>query len=86
MSVDTNCISQQKSKLTLAAQHHLRTVAFPCISTGVYHFPIDRACAIAVREISAFPAAQTEPMGITVVCFNAQSYEAYARELSASAG
>src|ERR1700719_4264766 len=34
--------------LELAAQHKLRSIAFPAISTGIYRFPPDRAARIAV--------------------------------------
>ena len=37
--------------LALAAEHGLRTVAFCCISTGVFHFPKDEAARIAVRIV-----------------------------------
>src|SRR5947209_11312418 len=34
--------------LELAAQHKLRSIAFPAISTGIYRFPPERAARIAV--------------------------------------
>src|SRR5262245_1268545 len=37
-----------RNSLALAAQHGLRTIAFPAISTGVYRFPLERATRIAV--------------------------------------
>jgi O-acetyl-ADP-ribose deacetylase (regulator of RNase III) len=37
--------------LGLAQRHGLATIAFPAISCGVYHFPIERAAKIAVRTI-----------------------------------
>jgi O-acetyl-ADP-ribose deacetylase len=42
-----------RESLTLAAQHGARTLAFPQISTGAYGYPVERACAIAVRTIAA---------------------------------
>ena len=42
-----------RSALTLARQHHLRSVAFPAISCGAYGYPLDEAAAVAVRETSA---------------------------------
>lgn len=39
------------NSLRLAHKHGLRTIAFPCISTGVYRFPKDRAARIAVQTV-----------------------------------
>jgi O-acetyl-ADP-ribose deacetylase (regulator of RNase III) len=40
-----------RSCLALANEHGLRSVAFCCISTGVFRFPADRAAEIAVRTV-----------------------------------
>ena len=37
--------------LNLCAANGLRSVAFCCISTGVFHFPAERAAEIAVRTV-----------------------------------
>ena len=42
-----------RTALELARQHHLRSIAFPAISCGVYGYPLDQAAAIAVRETRA---------------------------------
>jgi O-acetyl-ADP-ribose deacetylase (regulator of RNase III) len=42
------------SCLTLAEEHHLESIAFCCISTGEYHFPNDKAAAIAVEAVGDF--------------------------------
>jgi O-acetyl-ADP-ribose deacetylase len=47
-----------RSSFALAEQHRLRTIAFPCISTGVYGFPMDRAARIAIRDQRAFAEEQ----------------------------
>src|SRR5215210_6607750 len=39
-----------RKSLELAAEHGLRTVAFPAISCGAYGYPLEDAVAIAVRE------------------------------------
>ena len=73
--------------LALAAAHGCRTVAFPSISTGVYHFPLDRAAAIAIREIAGFLAGHTLSERVTMVCFDPRSARAYRAALAAySAG
>jgi O-acetyl-ADP-ribose deacetylase (regulator of RNase III) len=37
--------------LRLAQEHELSSLAFPAISCGVYHFPLERAARLAVRTI-----------------------------------
>ena len=72
------------NSLTLAAQHSIRTIAFPAISTGAYGFPIDRACRIALTEIDRFLQAHSTPEKVIAVCFgksDLQIYEAASREL-----
>ena len=40
-----------RNSMALAAEHDLKTIAFPAISTGVYGFPKQRATWIAVRQV-----------------------------------
>jgi O-acetyl-ADP-ribose deacetylase (regulator of RNase III) len=66
-----------RSCFALLREHGLRSVAFPAISCGVYRFPLDRAAAIAVREIRRFLDANTEMERVHVVCFSREVYDAY---------
>ena len=40
--------------LNLAKENNIKTIAFPAISCGVYHFPIDKACKIAYDTVTEF--------------------------------
>ena len=40
--------------LNLAKENNIKTIAFPAISCGVYHFPIDKACKIAYDTVKEF--------------------------------
>ena len=40
-----------RRSMGLAREHGAMTIAFPAISTGVYHFPRDQAAAIAVSAV-----------------------------------
>ena len=71
-----------RSCLTLAAEHGCKTVDFPSISTGVYHFPLDRAAAIAVGTIADFLNAHPEIERVRMVCFDARTEAAYAGALA----
>ncbi|MDE7273165.1 MAG: O-acetyl-ADP-ribose deacetylase [Lachnospiraceae bacterium] len=43
-----------RNSLRLAAEHNIRTIAFPSISTGIYAFPVERAAKIAVGTADRF--------------------------------
>ena len=43
-----------RSCLELARKHQLRSIAFCCISTGVFHFPRREAAEIAVHEVREY--------------------------------
>ena len=51
-----------RNSLALAVENGCRSIAFPCISTGVYGYPLEDAARIAVREVEAFlsPAESAE--------------------------
>lgn len=56
-----------RSCLELAAENHLESVAFCCISTGEFHFPNDRAAQIAVGAVKEF---MRQEIGVKKVVFN----------------
>ena len=60
-----------RNSLKLAAEHGLRTVAFPSISTGIYGYPVSLAARTAVREILTFLRTQSTVREVTMVCFDA---------------
>ena len=41
-----------KNTLNMCAENSLKSVAFCCISTGVFHFPNQRAAEIAVNTVT----------------------------------
>ncbi len=54
---DALLASCYRSVMALAGKHHLRTIAFPAISTGIYGFPFERAAQIALAEVTTALAA-----------------------------
>ncbi len=67
-----------ETALQLALDHHLSSIAFPCISTGVYGFPKDKAARIALRAIFRFFRRHGNCLQVTLVCFT-EADEAYYR-------
>ncbi len=70
-----------RNSLRLAAENGVKTIAFPAISTGVYRFPPERACGIAVRTVKEFLDVEPSIDKVSFVCFDAKTYELYGREL-----
>lgn len=71
-----------RRSLELAVAHGVRTIAFPSISTGAYGFPVERAAAIAVREVRAFLAAHPEVLEVRLVCFGAEALRVHQQALA----
>lgn len=49
---DPNLLSScYKKSMDLLKEHKLETIAFPCISTGIYGYPNAKAAAVALETI-----------------------------------
>lgn len=70
-----------RNSLALAAENGCKSIAFPCISTGVYDYPIEDAAKIAVREVREFLAAKNaknaEEMDVIFCCFSERDMKVY---------
>ena len=66
-----------QNSLLLAQEHGIRSIAFPCISTGVYRFPADLAAetalAILKKTLPQCPSVEK----IVFCCFSPQDAERY---------
>lgn len=69
--------------LLLADVFALKTIAFPNISTGVYHFPKERAARIALEAVNTYKVEHVDSCieKILFVCFDELNYRIYARLL-----
>ena len=59
-----------------------RSIAFPSISTGVYHFPLEDAAQIAVTTAKQFVAEHPGALDVVKwVLFDARTLAAYQKAL-----
>lgn len=67
-----------RNSLQLAAEHGIRSIAFPSISTGVYSYPLDQAAEIAVRTVKEYVENNPDVMDAIVwVLFDGRTKAAY---------
>jgi len=71
-----------RTSLDLAVRYGCSTIAFPCISTGVYGFPHEPAAEIAVTVCSGFLDAHDTAPDVTFCCFLEQDYLIYQKLLA----
>lgn len=71
-----------RNSLALAAENGCRSVAFPAISTGRYHFPAFAAAEIAARTVLEVASADETFDRIVFCCFDPASADRHRRALA----
>jgi len=71
-----------RESLAIAHKHGFRTIAFPCISTGIYGYPIEEAARIAIQTCRTFLTDTPSAIDITFCCFSDKDHAIYHRLLS----
>jgi O-acetyl-ADP-ribose deacetylase (regulator of RNase III) len=69
--------SAYRSAMRLAADHGLRSIAFPAISTGIYGFPLELATPVAVSAVRSSAAAGPSLERVIFACFSPDVERAY---------
>lgn len=73
-----------KNAMDLLIKDRYLRIAFPCISTGVYGFPKNKASFIAVDEVLKFIKQhkdETEDLEVTFYCFDKESLNLYEEQI-----
>ena len=71
-----------RNSLQLAVDNKIRTIAFPAISCGVYGYPIEDACNIAIRTCCDFLREHDAPDLIVFVLFSEPHRHLYEKTLA----
>ena len=67
-----------RNSLTLARKNHIRTIAFPAISTGVYGYPVREATKVAVDTVKKWLEDNSYyPMEVTFCCYDERTRKVY---------
>ncbi len=70
-----------KSSLLIAQNEGFKTIAFPCLSTGIYKYPKEEAAEIAIGEVVKFLANDKSLQKVHFVVFTDEDHAIYARKL-----
>jgi len=65
------------NSLRLAVENGLKSVAFPCISTGIFGYPPDLAAPLVVQTVRQWAAENPGLTEVRFVVFAAQDFELY---------
>ena len=70
------------NSMTIAMEKGIRTIAFPSIATGIYHFPVQLAARIAVSTVARFMEENAGKIDLVEwVLFDNHTYMVYEAEV-----
>jgi O-acetyl-ADP-ribose deacetylase len=69
--------SAYRSAMRLAAEHGLRSIAFPAISTGIYGYPLDQATRVALSAVQEGANAGSSLEQVVFACFSPDVQRSY---------
>lgn len=71
-----------KNCLKIAFENNIKSIAFPAISTGVYRFPVDSACKIAIETIKSELKKYYSLREVILVAFNNDVFNSFKNYLN----
>lgn len=71
-----------RNSLETARHHSLKSIAFPCISTGVYGYPPEKACKIAASTVLEYLEQTGYDGNVVFCCFSLYNFELYNKLLA----
>ena len=70
-----------RNSMRIAGEHQLKSIAFPCISTGIYRYPMELAAPLAVNTIRESLKSASTIQIVRFVCFSVNDFQAYEKLL-----
>ncbi|MCD4792198.1 MAG: O-acetyl-ADP-ribose deacetylase [Bacteroidales bacterium] len=70
-----------RRSLEIAVENNLKSIAFPNISTGVYHFPKDKAAETAINTVKEFLKIHSSIEKVIFTVFDEENFAIYEEKL-----
>lgn len=67
--------------LDICKEKGLNSIAFPCVSTGVYGYPLKDACREVIKALHSWEEENEYEITVYLCCFTDREYEAYSKLL-----
>lgn len=71
-----------RNSLKIAIDKGLKSIAFPNISTGIYHFPKEKAAEIAVNTVNEVLSNNDTLQQVIFICFDSENFDLYKKLLA----
>jgi O-acetyl-ADP-ribose deacetylase len=71
-----------RNVMKIADEHRIASLAFPSISTGIYRFPIEKACKIAFDNVLEALKETAHVEQVIFCTFSTHDFSTYQRELN----
>jgi O-acetyl-ADP-ribose deacetylase (regulator of RNase III) len=71
-----------RNSLSLAAEHGIRSIAFPAISTGAYAYPLKEATEIAVATVREWVSQHPDFDEVVFCCYSGEDFATYKKSLA----
>jgi O-acetyl-ADP-ribose deacetylase (regulator of RNase III) len=79
--------SAYRNSLKLAAEHKLKSISFPSISTGIYGYPVAEAAKVALDAVIAFLRDKPNSLEkVYFVLYDSKTFNAYSAKLAEVTG
>ncbi len=70
------------NSLKIADQHHLESISFPAISTGIFGYPLDRCARIMLSTAIEYLEGETGLRRVVFCLYGDESFSAFVDELT----
>ncbi|HEV3383819.1 MAG TPA: O-acetyl-ADP-ribose deacetylase [Gemmata sp.] len=70
-----------REALKLSVENRLGSIAFPCISTGIFGYPKEEACRIAIATVRDWLNSHDLPREVVFCCYSAADGQVYRQQL-----
>jgi O-acetyl-ADP-ribose deacetylase (regulator of RNase III) len=71
-----------RNSLALADEKSLKSIAFPAISTGIYHFPVERAAKLMLAEAAEYMRGKTGLERVVFCLFDDATFRVFEQEFA----